>query len=317
MNFTGRAQRITAGDIEDAAQRLGCEVAALRAVMAVESRNSGYDANRRPIILFEPHVFYRVLPPRKLQGAIDAGLAYKRWGTRPYPRTSDGNYARLSAAIDIDEECAFRAVSIGLGQILGENYKLAGCASAKEMFARACDSEGEQLEQMASFIEESKLTDALRNRDWRKFARVYNGPGKVDAYASDLAAAYAKWRRVTDKPRDEITAHDLRAAGSRTIQGTDSVKSGLTGVAIAGTAAETISQISDTASQASSAVQSATEAAHSGISALAWVEAHWEHAALALSLALLAYFAWRIWRGASVAADARVDDARSGLNARI
>jgi hypothetical protein len=316
--FAGAARRITAEDVARAATRLGCETAALRAVMAVESRNSGYDARRRPIILFEPHVFYRVLTPGKRIVASRAGLAYPRWGEKPYPPSSDGNYARLEAAIKIDEECAFRAVSIGLGQILGENFNATGHESAVSMFQAACESEGEQLEQMASFIEASGLAEHLRKKDWRAFALGYNGPGeKRNHYDALLARAYARWKPL-DKPREDLTAKDLRGVGSRTIRGADSVKTALGGVVAAATAAgAVVSQAQDVVSQASDAVHTAASAAQSGAHALDWAQAHWQALALLFALAALCAFLWRIWSGAHAVTLARVDDARTGINGSI
>ncbi|QGM45848.1 N-acetylmuramidase family protein [Methylocystis heyeri] len=316
--FAGAARRITAEDVARAAAKLSCETAALRAVMAVESRNSGYDARRRPIILFEPHVFYRVLPQGKRLLATRAGLAYPRWGQKPYPKTSDANYARLEAASKIDEECAFRAVSIGLGQILGENFKAAGHESAVAMFQAACESEGAQLEQMASFIEASDLAEHLRKKDWRAFALGYNGPGeKRNHYDALLAKAYARWQPL-DKPREKLAAKDLRRVGSRTVKGADQVKTGLTGALAAVSAAgAVVAQAQDVVSQANDAVNTAASAAQSSAHALDWAQAHWQALALLIAAAALLAFFWRIWSGAHAVTAARVDDARTGINGSI
>jgi hypothetical protein len=186
----GRALRMTKDDIAKAAKFLGCEVAALRAVMAVESRGSGFDAKNRPIILFEPHVFYRNLSGDERQKAIMLGVAYPKWGQRPYPKDS---YPRLELARSVDNEAAFRAVSIGLGQVLGENFRSVGHTSAANMFVAACDSEGEQLMQMARFIKTSRLDESLRRKNWAAFARGYNGPGyERNNYDDKLAAAYRR-----------------------------------------------------------------------------------------------------------------------------
>ena len=53
----------------EAAQALGCDVAAVRAVAEVESRGSGFDAQGRPTILYERHVFSRNTAPK---GKFDA-----------------------------------------------------------------------------------------------------------------------------------------------------------------------------------------------------------------------------------------------------
>jgi hypothetical protein len=181
---------MTREDVEKAANLLGCEIPALRAVMAVESRGSGFDAKNRPVILFEPHVFYRNLPVNDLQRAIMLGVAYPKWGQKPYPKDS---YPRLELARSVNNEAAFRAVSVGLGQILGENFRSAGHTSAANMFVAACDSEGEQLMQMARFIKANRLDESLRRKNWAAFARGYNGPGyEKNNYDDKLAAAYRR-----------------------------------------------------------------------------------------------------------------------------
>jgi hypothetical protein len=78
-------------------------------VLDVESRGSGFDAQGRPLILFEPHIFYALLgSSRQRDEAMVHGLAYPRWGTRPYPRDS---YPRLIEAIGIDETAALKSAS--------------------------------------------------------------------------------------------------------------------------------------------------------------------------------------------------------------
>lgn len=189
----GAALKLRPSDIDSAAAALGCEVATLRAVMAVESRGSGFDDSRRPIILFEPHVFYRNLKGDELQHAIMLGIAYPRWGTRPYPKTSAENYERLEQARNINNESAFRSVSMGLGQILGENFRAAGYSSAGAMFVAACASEGNQLMQMVNFIKASRIDSYLRNKNWSGFAAHYNGPGYArNDYDVKLANAYRR-----------------------------------------------------------------------------------------------------------------------------
>jgi hypothetical protein len=204
-SFSGPARRLTPEDIAAAAKSIGCEVAALRAVIGVESRGAGFDARDRPVILFEPHVFYRQLAKRPrstydtgLNRAVMAGLAYKAWRRGSYPggsplQQSDANYARLSRAMAIHPESAFRAISIGMGQVLGENHDAAGFPSAVAMFEAAKESEAAQLAQMLGFIKENRLDDDIRAKRWETFARAYNGPGQVVMYGGKLAAAYRQF----------------------------------------------------------------------------------------------------------------------------
>ncbi len=49
---------------------------------------------------------------------------------------------------------------------------------------------------MAKFIEKSNLDDALRAKDWAKFARGYNGPGyKKNSCDTKMAKADARWAK--------------------------------------------------------------------------------------------------------------------------
>jgi hypothetical protein len=326
--FNGVARKARADDFARAAQLARIPLPAMRAVAEVESRNSGFDAKGRPIILFEPHVFWRNLPAGAARDrAVKAGLAYPKWGERPYPRSSDGNYARLAAAIEINREAAFRAVSIGLGQILGENHRAAGFDSAEAMFDAAKESEGAQLLQMAAFIRSNGLSDYLRRLDWASFARHYNGPAYAkNAYDKKLARAYDKWQRILSKPRDEITSKDLAAAGSDTIAGTQMVQGAVkvgTGAVVAagGTAVsdpsgvvDQISSAADTAKRTADAVEKAKDSASAAADVLHWAQAHWIVIVLALCVVGLLFALWRARSGAIIAERARVDDARSGLN---
>jgi hypothetical protein len=316
MEFSGAARPITAREIEEAAKKLDCEIAVLRAVMAVESRNSGFDAKRRPIILYEPHVFFRNLPPgsAKQKAAVAAGLAYQRWGMRPYPKGSDAQYDRLRRAAEIDKDAAFRAISVGMGQVLGENFRIAGCDSAVEMFEEAKESEAAQLRHMLNFIRARRIDDDMREKRWESFARVYNGPGQVKKYAAWLAREYAKWSKITSKPRQELTAKDLRAAGSKTIAATDSVKTAVTTIAVAGSAASgAVSDIQGTVQQA----QEVVEGVKAGVSLLEIVQTYWPIILVVTATAVAAFFLWRAWRAASAAEQERVENARTGINERI
>ena len=196
MNFVGTAFRLTPNDIDDVAASLNIEPAALRAVLAVETGGSGFDKANRPKALFERHYFYRFLnsQPEKQQQAVEAGLAYPKYGEKPYPKGSDAVYAEIQAACDIDQEAALKSVSWGLGQIMGSNFTIAGCSSVLEMVEQAKESEKNQLQQMANFIHQNGLVDELQNKDWAGFAKRYNGPAyQSNQYDVKLASAYERF----------------------------------------------------------------------------------------------------------------------------
>lgn len=190
-DFKGKAEKRTPAAIGLVAKGMGCEIATLQAIIQVETAGSGYDSEGRPKALFEPHIFYRLIADDKaaLRLAIAAGVAYKRQGTKPYPRDS---YPHIKEAMKINPAAACMATSWGLGQILGENFKKCGYPSVLAMVLAFMAGEDAQIKAMASFLVASDLTIALREKNWTKIERVYNGPsGWKHGYARKLAAAYA------------------------------------------------------------------------------------------------------------------------------
>lgn len=195
MNFHGTAKRLNDLDLPRIGSQLGVGEDEIHAVLDVEARGRGFDSQGRPVILFEPHIFYRELSGSNLKTAIKKGLAYKSW-KRNYPKDS---YPRLLEAMAIDEEAALRSASWGLGQIMGFNHKLAGYPSAKAMVEDFLEGEAQHLQAMVNFIANTGLAKALREHDWRGFAKGYNGSQyEKNHYHTKLAAAYRKWSNIPD-----------------------------------------------------------------------------------------------------------------------
>lgn len=197
-NFRGAAKRLDDIDLPKIAATIGVTEDHIHAVLDVESRGAGFDRQGRPLILFEPHIFYRQLSGAARDSAVRAGLAYAKWGAKPYPADS---YPRLVAAMAIDETAALKSASWGLGQILGSNFRAAGYATPQAMVAAFCDDEEDHLAAMVKFIVSAKLDGHLRSRNWARFAAGYNGPGYAkNRYDIRLAAAYARWSKIRDTP---------------------------------------------------------------------------------------------------------------------
>lgn len=196
MNFVGAAIKATPADIDRIAVDLKVEPAAFRAVLEVEAAGSGFDKANRPKALFERHLFFRNLrdAPGLQANAVAEGLAYPRWGEKPYPKGSDAVYDEIQRACAIDEDATLLSTSWGLGQILGSNFKMAVCRDVHVMVEEAKASEAAQLRHMANFIRTSGLQDELMTKNWAGFARGYNGPGYArNAYDAKLAKAYIKF----------------------------------------------------------------------------------------------------------------------------
>ena len=201
MNFVGTGRRLAQGDVGDAARVLGIETAVLLAFIEVEAAGRGFDSKNRPKCLFECHVFYRNLAGALRTTAVAAGLAYAKW-KRNYPADS---YPRLEKAIGIAREPGFRSASYGLPQILGENHKAAGFASAEAMFSTMKQGEREQLLAMVTLLKSWGLAAKLKGKDftdaesWRPAAKAYNGSSyATHGYHKKLAAAFVKHAKDVD-----------------------------------------------------------------------------------------------------------------------
>lgn len=198
MNFVGPAKRLADADFPRIGSEIGVGEDELHAFLDVETSGSGFDAKKRPKMLFEPHKFYVNVRSTKRDTAVNLGLAYPKWGTKPYPKDS---YLRLMQAMDLDETAALKSASWGLGQVLGENFADAGYDSPQAMVADFIKSEAAQLEAAVNFIKENHLDDELRNHRWAIFAMGYNGKAyKKNQYDTKLAARYAFWASKPDTP---------------------------------------------------------------------------------------------------------------------
>ncbi|WP_372425305.1 N-acetylmuramidase domain-containing protein [Salinarimonas chemoclinalis] len=180
---------LTPSGFEAARERLGVAPAVLWAVMAVEARACGFLPDRRPVILFERHVFHR-----RTGGRFDAAnpwISHARPGG--YGEPGAAQHARLAAALALDRRAALESASWGLGQVMGFNAAPAGFADVETLVAAMRASEDAQLAAMAAFIAARGLAAALRAGDWAAFARGYNGPAFArNAYDVRLARAAEK-----------------------------------------------------------------------------------------------------------------------------
>lgn len=199
MIFQGPARKLSDDDLPRVGYSIGVGEDEIHAVLDVETRGGGFDRAGRPKMLFEPHIFFRELDdPGQRAEAVAKGLAYRKWRRGQYPPDS---YPRLRQAMRINPAAALRSASWGLGQVMGFNHKLAGFLTVEAMVKAMVQGEGPQLRAMIDFIESTGLDVHLRARDWRKFARGYNGPAYAkNGYHTALAKAYEKWRKIPDTP---------------------------------------------------------------------------------------------------------------------
>lgn len=183
---------MTADGLQRAANVLSVPVHTMMAVLEVETCGCGFLADKRPVILFERHIF-----SRRTGGQFDRAhqdISCSEPGG--YGSTGGVQYARLGQAMKLHEDAALYSTSWGLGQIMGFNYGRAAFPDVHTMIAAFCDSEDAQLLAVANFILKSGLADELRKQDWSAFAYGYNGPGFArNDYDAKLREAHRSWAR--------------------------------------------------------------------------------------------------------------------------
>lgn len=188
-----------------AADEWSVHPAKLMAVVAVESNGLPFETamptEKLPRLLFERHVFFRLLPEDRRQAAWKVGLANTTWLPRTQYRdqaTSEERVNLLVKAINwwCDPEIPHKSCSWGLFQIMGFNHKTAGFPSAVAMVESFKTLDG-QLHGALEFMENTGALGHLRDSNWAKFAKVYNGPSYAkNKYDTRLQLAYEKYREV-------------------------------------------------------------------------------------------------------------------------
>ena len=183
------------GKYAQIASRLGCEEAAVRAVLAVESKGSGFLPDGRISILFERHVFDRKLSDRGF--AVDTFREQYPDIVNPKAGGYKGGAAewdRLELAKTIDEDCALESASYGLFQVMGKNWKALGYRDVQDL-VQGMSTEDGQIEAFARYVEANPLVkQGLTDRNWVDVARGYNGAGFANnAYDQKLKAAYDRY----------------------------------------------------------------------------------------------------------------------------
>jgi len=192
---------ITEQRFSDSANKIGCEIAAIKAVADVESGGDGFMPTGEPRILFEPHIFWKQLrikgiDPNKVlkDNPSYSDILYPVWGSKPYGKFSQ-QHIKLNRAAKINKDAALESASWGKFQILGMNWKACGVANLAGFISAIHISEDEHLNMFDDYIINSHLDDELINLDWKGFARGYNGPAYTKTkYDTKLATAYNKFK---------------------------------------------------------------------------------------------------------------------------
>lgn len=171
-------------DYKKAAQTLGVEEAAVKAIASVESNGSGFvtdpsTGNKVPKILFERHIMFKRLRDNTPIKSAEMAAKYPDI-VNPLAGGYKGGIAeheRLDRATKIDRVTALESASWGAYQVLGLHWKALGYPSVQAFVNDAYTEEG-QLNIFIKFVKASpNVLRALKAKDWVGVARAYNGPG--------------------------------------------------------------------------------------------------------------------------------------------
>lgn len=188
-----RYSGLTDADFRLVAEELGVEIASIKAVVEIEAgkQMKGFWAPGIPIANFDRTMFARYRKKVSSAGATGekvpeglSGYALREW-------TELINARRKNAA------AANMATFWGMFQIGGFNYRLCGCETVDEFVRLMAYSELEQLELFAAFVVNTGMLADLKSKNWRGFARKYNGASYARrGYHTRMAAAYSKYKKT-------------------------------------------------------------------------------------------------------------------------
>lgn len=193
-------EKLTNEMIADIARKNQIDPAALLAVKEVESNGGGFLPNGKPKILFEGHIFYRLLAQSVNIARLNLlckqypNIVYPTWNRSKY-FGGDREYIRLANALSINHAAALKSASWGMFQVMGMNYAQCGCKDIDEFVGKMKSSEEDQLMLTIRFLKNNHLCSALNTHNWASFARSYNGPSyAANKYDIKLAQAYLKYK---------------------------------------------------------------------------------------------------------------------------
>ena len=197
------------------ATKTGMKVEAGLAVWYIESSGRTHTPNQA-ILRFENHLFFNEWSAnhtasfdQHFQFGGRAGIPGKSFRNHkfrantsapflPVHTNQDSEYAALALATSLGgAEAADRSASIGGPQIVGSGFAMLGYASAKAMFAAFQASERAHVLGFFDFCAQKAaphkgdLIHYAIAKDWKLFAKFYNGPSNVSVYAPRIADSFA------------------------------------------------------------------------------------------------------------------------------
>ena len=180
-------KKLTDAQIFQLACEFGYEYRMLKAIIKVESGGVGFsDTTGKIIIQFEPHWFKR----HKKDWAN--ATKHLTWQSNKVGNQTE-EWKAFNDAFAVDANAAMKSTSIGLMQLMGFHYIMAGFKTVGEMWDAAKESEYNQVRMTLVWISKNpSLVNAIKKRDFRKIAYYYNGSEyEKYNYHNRLSTAYS------------------------------------------------------------------------------------------------------------------------------
>ena len=184
-------------DFINAANDIGCEVAAVKAVSEVEAPRGGFLSSGRPTLLFEAHIFSAKTGHK--YDATHPNISSRKWNQTLY-QGGEKEYDRLEQAKVLDANAALQSASWGKFQVMGFNFNICGWNSVESFVSDMYISEGMHLKAFMGYVKYNHLDKHLIYRNWASFALGYNGKEyKKNNYDVKLEQAYKKYAALEKK----------------------------------------------------------------------------------------------------------------------
>lgn len=174
-----------------------------QAILQVESGGRTHGEDGKPIIRFEAHIFKTYLGNNGLWARHFRTDATRPWVDQMWRRSEGDPWRVLHTGKQADEwdafrfaanlapgDAAYKAISVGAAQIMGFNHARIGYPTAQAMFEAFANAPMQTLGFINFCLSDPALLAAIRRKDWRMIAKLYNGSGAVDTYAPLLERAY-------------------------------------------------------------------------------------------------------------------------------
>lgn len=173
------------------AQAARVPVQALAAVVLAEQSLLAPRVDDRLALRFLPYPFWQATGHWLVNTHKDQGAEYKA----------------LDDAKSIDPQAAWQATRLGLGQVGGDEAKLAGHVDAQQMHHAMTADPAEQVRSLAAIVAtDAPLADAMRAQDWRVVADLRAGPAAGALGYEDALHGYAaSYARIATGGGDDET----------------------------------------------------------------------------------------------------------------